>query len=121
MIGSLQGWLDTPYLSCPAKLDQAAQQLTSVAFKDASGRTHHLLIGPGVQCIDDSGLHDVMRGEETQIWGSGLDEGAVCILPGTHSKWAWIGKAGEIQKFRTYMTGELFALLTKYGILGRLM
>ncbi len=121
MIGSRQGWREAPYLPCPARLDVAAQQLTAVSFQDAQGQPHELLIGAGIQCVDDSGLHDVMRGEETQLWGSDLGDGAVCILPGTHCKWAWMGKNGEIEKFRTYMTGELFALLTKHGILGRLM
>jgi 2-dehydro-3-deoxygalactonokinase len=121
MVGSRQGWRETPYLPCPTRLDSAAKQLTAVPFQDAVGKTHELLIAAGVQCTDDSGLHDVMRGEETQLWGSDLSDGAVCILPGTHSKWAWMGGAGEIQKFRTYLTGELFALLTQHGILGRLM
>jgi 2-dehydro-3-deoxygalactonokinase len=121
MIGSRQGWREAPYLPCPARIDVAAKQLTAVPFQDVAGKTHQLLIGAGVQCRDDSGLHDVMRGEETQLWGSELSDGAVCILPGTHCKWAWMGRSGEIQKFRTYMTGELFALLTKHGILGRLM
>jgi 2-dehydro-3-deoxygalactonokinase len=121
MIGSRQGWREAPYLPCPARIDIAALQLTAVPFQDSQGETHQLLIGAGVQCVDDSGLHDVMRGEETQLWGSDLSDGAVCILPGTHCKWAWMGTGGEIQQFRTYMTGELFALLTKHGILGRLM
>jgi 2-dehydro-3-deoxygalactonokinase len=121
MIGSRQGWREAPYLPCPARLDDAAKHLTAAPFKDAQGQVHQLLIGPGVQCTDSSGLHDVMRGEETQLWGSDLSAGSICILPGTHCKWAWMGEAGQIKQFRTYMTGELFALLTKHGILGRLM
>jgi 2-dehydro-3-deoxygalactonokinase len=121
MIGSRQGWREAPYLPCPARLQDAAEHMTAAPFTDAQGQTHKLLIGPGARCTDSSGLHDVMRGEETQLWGSDLPAGAICILPGTHCKWAWMGEAGQIKEFRTYMTGELFALLTKHGILGRLM
>ena len=62
---------------------------------------------------------DVMRGEETQIAGfffenQGFD-GVLC-LPGTHSKWVQIS-AGEIVSFRTFMTGEIFALLADRSVL----
>jgi 2-dehydro-3-deoxygalactonokinase len=62
---------------------------------------------------------DVMRGEETQIAGAlallpGFD-GVVC-LPGTHSKWAHLS-AGEVVSFQTFMTGEMFALLSQASVL----
>jgi 2-dehydro-3-deoxygalactonokinase len=41
-------------------------------------------------------------------------------LPGTHSKWVQVSD-GRIVRFATYMTGELFAVLTRHSILGRLM
>jgi 2-dehydro-3-deoxygalactonokinase len=121
MIGSRQGWQEAPYLPCPARLEEAATQLTSVVFQDEKGRSHQLNIAPGLRCTDQSGLHDVMRGEETQIWGADLPSRSVCILPGTHCKWAWTNQNGHIEHFTTFMTGELFALLTKHSILGRLM
>jgi 2-dehydro-3-deoxygalactonokinase len=43
------------------------------------------------------------------------------VLPGTHSKWARLGEGERVLGFQTYMTGELYALLTQHGILGRLM
>jgi 2-dehydro-3-deoxygalactonokinase len=65
---------------------------------------------------------DVMRGEETQIFGAVQDDSKRCsfILPGTHSKWALVEK-GQIVWFATFMTGELFDVLCKHSILGRLM
>jgi len=62
---------------------------------------------------------DVMRGEETQLAGAlalhpGFD-GVFC-LPGTHSKWAQVS-AGEVVSFQTFMTGELFALLSTQSVL----
>ena len=117
MIGSRQGWREAPYLECAAVLALAAGQLTRI---DLTARVA-LHIVPGLHCTGPDGQSDVMRGEETQIWGAALSAGSCCVLPGTHSKWAWAGEAGAIASFQTYMTGELFSLLTQHGILGRLM
>ena len=122
MVGSRQGWQEAPYLDCPASLGQAAAALVRVEFTgaaDAKPRTLH--IAPGLRYQDASGAWDVMRGEETQIWGAQLPPGSCCVLPGTHSKWAWTGQSGAIAQFATYMTGELYAVLTQHSILGRLM
>ena len=116
MIGSRQGWQEVPYLPCPANVAQAARRLVAVPIGD--GRALHLV--PGLRCTADSGESDVMRGEETQLWGAASGAGTA-VLPGTHSKWAEVGEDGGIEGFRTYMTGELYALLTNHGILGRLM
>jgi 2-dehydro-3-deoxygalactonokinase len=117
MIGSRQGWIEAPYLECPAALHDAAAQLAPVAF----GAQRRLHIVPGLRCVGDDGQADVMRGEETQLWGAGLASGSCCVLPGTHSKWAWMGDAERVLGFQTYMTGELYAVLTQHSILGRLM
>lgn len=119
MVGSRQGWKEAPYLPCPASLHEAAHALTRVAIEGAPGTCVHIV--PGLRCQDASGQADVMRGEETQLWGAHLPAHSVCVLPGTHSKWAWLGDDGQVQAFKTYMTGELFGLLTQHGILGRLM
>lgn len=117
MIGSRQGWKEAAYLSCPAGLAEAAAQLTRVEVKP--GVTLHIV--PGLTCRSPDGEDDVMRGEETQMWGADLAAGSICVLPGTHAKWAWLGDAGQVMRFATYMTGELYGLLTQHGILGRLM
>lgn len=123
MIGSRQGWKEAPYLDCPATIAQAATQLTTVALDahDISKPLRELHIAPGLKCVDSGGEFDVMRGEEIQIWGAGLPPQSCCVLPGTHSKWAWLGKGAQVSHFRTFMTGELYGLLTQHGILGRLM
>lgn len=117
MIGSRQGWVEAPYLPCPASLQAAAARLTAVALQ--GGATLHIV--PGLVCTGPDGQADVMRGEETQLWGAGLEDGQVCVLPGTHSKWAWVGAGGAIERFQTWMTGELYAVLVQHSILGRLM
>jgi 2-dehydro-3-deoxygalactonokinase len=117
MVGSRQGWVEAPYVQCPAGLVDAAARLVRVAF----GEGHHLHIVPGLRCVGDDGQADVMRGEETQLWGADLPGGSCVVLPGTHSKWAWLGEGDRVLGFQTHMTGEVYALLTQHGILGRLM
>ena len=60
-----------------------------------------------------------MRGEETQLLGAlGVDaagEAIVCI-PGTHSKWAQVSD-GTVERFATFMTGELFGVVSRETIL----
>jgi 2-dehydro-3-deoxygalactonokinase len=115
MIGSRQGWVEAPYCKCPAGFDAIAAALTSVP------RTR-LSIVPGLMCQGVDEVPDVIRGEETQVFGA-LSEpiGArqVIVLPGTHSKWVIAGPEG-VETFATFMTGELYAVLREYSILGRL-
>jgi 2-dehydro-3-deoxygalactonokinase len=117
MIGSRQGWVEAPYLDCPATPASAARALTTLRI---SNRVDMHII-PGLRCGSRTSMYDVMRGEETQIWGADVEPDSVCVLPGTHSKWAFVGEHSRITRFATYMTGELYGLLTKHGILGRLM
>ncbi|MEP7181279.1 MAG: 2-dehydro-3-deoxygalactonokinase [Betaproteobacteria bacterium] len=114
MIGSRQGWIDVPYVECPAELDGLALGLVRPPESD-------LRIVPGVICRDAAGVPDVMRGEEAQIAGA-IEPGdgrVLLVLPGTHSKWARI-EGGHLVSFTTYMTGELYAVLLAHSILGRL-
>lgn len=115
MVGSRQGWVEVPYCACPADFAAIAAGLTPVPGTA-------LAIVPGLICRDDDGIADVMRGEETQILGALAEEAMApqaVLLPGTHSKWAIVGRGG-IEAFSTFMTGELYALLMDHGILGRL-
>ncbi|HEY6511201.1 MAG TPA: 2-dehydro-3-deoxygalactonokinase [Burkholderiaceae bacterium] len=119
MIGSRQGWVEAPYAECPAGLADAAARLTRVTFGERD--RHALHIVPGLRCVGSDEQVDVMRGEETQLWGADLPAGTCCVLPGTHSKWAWLGAGDCVRAFQTHMTGELYAVLTQHSILGRLM
>jgi 2-dehydro-3-deoxygalactonokinase len=117
MIGSRQGWVEAPYVECPAGPADVAGHLMPVAWRERK-----LWIVPGL--VDRTrGVPDVMRGEETQLFGVmdtlGPGRHTVC-LPGTHSKWVRI-EHGRIAGFRTHMTGEVFAVLKQHSILGRLM
>jgi 2-dehydro-3-deoxygalactonokinase len=117
MVGSRQGWLEVPYVQCPAGAGTIASALRKVPW---AGRAAWIV--PGVSCIDETGVPDVMRGEETQILGvlDGLPGESLVCLPGTHSKWVTV-REGRIAGFRTHFTGELFALLKEHSLLGRMM
>lgn len=118
MIGSRQGWREVPYAPCPASVGELARRLSRWT-EPGLGEIFSI---PGV-LQEDGLIPDVMRGEETQVFGAlalmGLSE-AVCILPGTHSKRLEV-RGGEIVSFQTFMTGEVFAALRSHTILGRLM
>lgn len=112
MVGSRQGWHEAPYRTVPcAPLDAAA----TVAVPTRDGRISVRLV-PGLK---QSAPADVMRGEETQVAGvlalNRSFDGVIC-LPGTHSKWAHVS-AGEVVSFQTFMTGEMFALLSQGSVL----
>ncbi len=118
MIGSRQGWREAPYVECPATLAAIAGGLAQVETGDG-GR---MAIVPGLTCVSD-GVPDVMRGEETQIAGAlaAAPGSRIIVLPGTHSKWAAVADDGRVTGFTSFMTGEVFAVLCRHSILGRLM
>lgn len=112
MVGARQGWVEAAYRAVPCTPTDPAG-LTRVATLDAR---LDVRIAPG---LSQDRPADVMRGEETQLAGAlALHpnfDGVFC-LPGTHSKWAQVS-AGEVVSFKTYMTGELFALLSTQSVL----
>ncbi len=117
MVGSRQGWAEAPYLSCPASAEDFAGGLLEVPGEAG------VWIVPGVSYQAPDGRHDVIRGEEVQIFGA-LEHRArgrrVFCLPGTHSKWASV-QDGRIDWFATSMTGEVYSVMAEHSILGRLM
>ncbi|MCO6415915.1 2-dehydro-3-deoxygalactonokinase [Siccirubricoccus sp. KC 17139] len=117
MVGSRQGWVEAPYLPCPAGPAEIAAALTRIPYDQAE-----LLLVPGLSTRDAGGVPDVMRGEETKLIGLLAALGsapALACLPGTHSKWARL-EGGRIAGFATQMTGELRAVLLAHSILGRM-
>lgn len=119
MVGSAHGWREMPYVACPATA--AALAAATGAVEGTQGLRVHIV--PGVSQTGDA--PDVMRGEETQAIGwlarSAAATGpAMLVLPGTHAKWLAL-QDGVLTGFATRMTGELFELLRKHSVLGRLM
>ena len=114
MVGSAQGWSEAAYRATPVDVASLGQALHPV--RSLRGVEVHIV--PGV--IERAGLPNVMRGEETQVLGvlQGLGAQVLIGLPGSHSKWVEVVE-GRITHFDTFMTGELFAILSKHSILGR--
>ncbi|WP_248794911.1 2-dehydro-3-deoxygalactonokinase [Pseudomonas sp. MWU13-2105] len=118
MVGSAQGWAEAAYCETPANVANLGRSLNTL--RSLRGVDVHIV--PGV--IQRSRLPNVMRGEETQVLGvlQGLPAGAgdnlLIGLPGSHSKWVEVAD-GCIRHFDTFMTGEVFAVLSEHSILGR--
>lgn len=114
MAGARNGLREASYLPCPA--DAASWASRAITSELAEGL---VTIAPGV--MSSQANPDVMRGEETQLFGAmalhpALAIGRNCVvLPGTHSKWATLAD-GRIESFRTFMTGELFDLLRRSSL-----
>jgi 2-dehydro-3-deoxygalactonokinase len=114
MVGSNRGWVEAPYVPCPAAAEDLARGLVRIGDDVA--------IVPGVSMTD--GRSDVMRGEEVQLIGA-IASGQIpkdCLVchPGTHNKWVRVSN-GRIASFRTVMTGELFSMLKARSILSDLL
>jgi 2-dehydro-3-deoxygalactonokinase len=117
MVGSSIGWLQAPYVPCPARPEMIVASCVAL-------RADSVHIVPGVSCRNSFGAPDFMRGEETQILGAlsinpGLRRGHhILCLPGTHTKWVVLDE-GAVREFLTAPTGELFALLCDHSVLLR--
>lgn len=111
MVGSNIGWRAAPYVPAPAGVAELAAGLLWIDDRTA--------IVPGISTLQD-GRADVMRGEEVQLLGAVaanlVPADALLAQPGTHCKWVEM-RAGRVAGFTTAMTGELFSLLGKHGIL----
>ncbi len=113
MAGARGGLFEAPYAECP---------VTREAWVGAAAR--FMLDGVPVRIAAGcaNGVVDVMRGEETQAFGAFAlrpdfaQEDRCLILPGTHSKWLSV-RRGTILSLRTFLTGELFALLQSSSLL----
>jgi 2-dehydro-3-deoxygalactonokinase len=113
MAGSRQGWVEAPYATVPVSLAEIFGAAVSVPWTKRDIR-----IVPGLAQRDPA-APDVMRGEETQLAGAATRLGPgrhlVC-MPGTHSKWVGLVD-GTVTSFQTFMTGELFSVLSARSIL----
>lgn len=114
MITSKNGWVEVPYVACPATPGDLANGMIQKSLPNGSD----LFFLAGITDKTRFPFPDVMRGEETQIVGFGLDDAMTIVLPGTHSKWAEIG-SGEISKFQTFVTGEVFALFSQHSFIAK--
>jgi 2-dehydro-3-deoxygalactonokinase len=113
MVGSRLGWKEAPYVQVPATFEQIASKVIrlGVDFFDAR-------IVPGLIGMDESGVPEVIRGEETEILGAecALSDSRYLCLPGTHTKWVHMRDA-TIAAFTTSMMGDAFRAIREGTIL----
>ncbi|NAZ37523.1 2-keto-3-deoxy-galactonokinase [Rubellimicrobium sp. CFH 75288] len=110
MAGARGGWAEAGYAAVPCPPAGGA------AVRAPSAPDLDVRLLPGLSQAEPP---DVIRGEETQVAGflegrPGWD-GVLC-LPGTHAKWVRVS-AAEVVGFRTAMTGEMFAALSRHTVL----
>jgi 2-dehydro-3-deoxygalactonokinase len=113
MAGARQGWVEAGYIDVPTSLSAILTGAVSVP-----GQKRDVRILPGLAQRSEQ-APDVIRGEETQLLGAiaadTKGEQIVC-MPGTHSKWVRVVD-DAVTGFSTFMTGELFDVITKHSIL----
>ena len=117
MASSTIGWRSLPYATLPFSLDGRGAVVEEVPSGESL---------PGRQVVLVSGIRaerDVLRGEESQLLGLArlpsahdLLAGCMVVLPGTHAKHVQV-EWGEVVGFRTFLTGELFELLSTHSVL----
>lgn len=114
MVGSRLGWEEAPYVEVPASFEQIASRVMrlNVGFADVR-------IVPGLIGTDESGVPELIRGEETEILGTDgiLSDMSYLCLPGTHTKWVRV-KDGIIFAFSTSMTGDLYRAVRENTVIG---
>lgn len=113
MAGARQGWLEAPYVDTPASL---ADVLARAVPVPNAARIVRIIPGIAQRSVS---APDVMRGEETQLAGITAARGPgrhVLCMPGTHSKWVDV-EDGVVSGFGTWMTGELFAVISRETVL----
>ncbi|RVQ06402.1 2-dehydro-3-deoxygalactonokinase, partial [Sinorhizobium meliloti] len=114
MIGSRNGWIEMPYVPTPA----SAADVAAAARTEGLPEGDRITFLPGLTDPTGFPFPDVMRGEEAQLVGFGLDKDIIVVLPGTHAKWAEI-RGGHIERFRTFVTGEIYATLADHSFLSK--
>lgn len=115
-VGSNIGWKMVDYVHCPA--DDSLLLSSSLRF---TARNSQFVIFPGLSCINQHGLPDSMRGEETQIFGYLANQTLhkprqIICLPGTHTKWVLV-ENGIVKIFLTSPIGELYEVLCLHSVL----
>jgi 2-dehydro-3-deoxygalactonokinase len=116
MITSRQGWIELPYVPCPAGIAELAKHIHHMTTR----RGRRIAFATGLSYRSPDGIPDVMRSEETQVLGALEGDSGFFVTPGTHSKWVEVS-GGLLTRYTTYTSGEVFAALKDHTILGRLM
>ena len=119
MSGSEIGLFEIPHLELPADVYKEATSLSVRLLPEITDIPFWFV--PGLKHTVNGQLADIMRGEETEVFGilPYLPKGtpAIIILPGTHNKIIRVNQNGEIVSFKTTLSGELLDMVINNSIL----
>lgn len=119
VIGGETGWQEVENVEAPVALEDLAVRLEKVVNHRFD---RDIYIVPGVKVLRDNRVSfDHMRGEEVQAFGAlkqldSAEHHYICC-PGAHSKWIQVDD-NSICNVHSFMTGELFALLSRFSLVG---
>lgn len=117
MASSSLGMEEIPYAELPFNIN--GSQASVKIYENFNGPAANLVLVSGLKSYED-----VMRGEEAQLIGLikinevsiQEHEQIVFVFPGTHSKHIFV-KDKKVTDFKTFMTGEIFNILSEHSIL----
>lgn len=119
MSGSEIGLCEVPHIDLPSDAYKEANNLSITVIPEITDIP--FWFAPGVKQTLNGCLSDIMRGEETEVFGIlpylPLNTPATIILPGTHNKIIRVSETGEIINFRTTLSGELLDMIINNSIL----
>lgn len=117
-ITSELGLYVVPHIFAPAGVGELHDNMCRVSFPEITAIPFVFI--PGVRvCGDDLMLSDMMRGEETELYGLMEEPESDClyVFPGSHNKLVTVDKTGGITGIRTMLTGEMLAALAQHTVL----
>jgi len=111
MASSNIGMVELPYTVLPFLVDAGDMTIKKITGNDFYGFELQVISGARTDI-------DVMRGEETQLLGCAEASAGreLFIFTGTHSKHVLV-ESNKAIDLKTYMTGELFKLLSEHSVL----
>ncbi len=118
MITSEFGLYNLPHIPAPAGIAELHNGMHEVCIPQISSIP--IVFLPGVKRIGETALlTDMMRGEETELFGMTEHPLSNClyVLPGSHSKLIETDLAGRILRFETTLSGEMLRALSEGTIL----
>lgn len=125
MITSDMGLLEIPHVPAPASVGDLHDAMRTQTFAEIAPFPIHFIPGvrnfAGPVDLDNFGMMDMMRGEETEAVGLFTllepETSAMFILPGSHNKFVSMSAEGKILGCMTSISGELLDAMTHHTIL----
>ncbi len=126
MLTSNLGICEIPHLEAPVPMETYYENFVKKAVPEVFER--EILFIPGLKnsmkLLSDGRQwkeFDIMRGEETETYALlekyGFGKNTICVLPGSHNKFVYVGKDGTAYGCKTTLSGELMDVITKETIL----